>query len=73
MRRRPGVVEPGRVYLHFGSYGTFCLDTETYEIIWQRRDITLQPLARASLLDRDVGGQTHSNDGGSRPAVSHLP
>ena len=35
-----GVVEPGRVYLHFGSYGTFCLDTETYEIIWQRRDIT---------------------------------
>ncbi len=35
-----GVVEPGRVYLHFGAYGTFCLDTETYELIWQRRDIT---------------------------------
>lgn len=34
-----GVVEPGRVYLHFGSYGTFCLDTETFETIWQRRDL----------------------------------
>lgn len=35
-----GVVEPGRVYLHFGAYGTFCLDTETFEILWQRRDLT---------------------------------
>lgn len=34
-----GVVEAGRVYLHFGSYGTFCLDTETFETIWQRRDL----------------------------------
>ncbi|MEX2580159.1 MAG: PQQ-binding-like beta-propeller repeat protein [Verrucomicrobiales bacterium] len=36
-----GVVEPGRVWFHFGSYGTFCLDTETFEILWQRRDFTL--------------------------------
>lgn len=35
-----GVVEPGRVYLHFGAYGTFCLDTESFEMIWQRRDLT---------------------------------
>jgi len=35
-----GVVENGRVYFHFGSYGTFCLDTETYETLWQRRDMT---------------------------------
>lgn len=34
------VVEKGRAYLHFGSYGTFCLDTETFEILWQRRDLT---------------------------------
>ncbi len=33
-------VEEGRVYVHFGSYGTFCLDTVTYEILWQRRDLT---------------------------------
>jgi len=36
-----GVVEPGRVWLHFGAYGTFCLDTETFEMLWQRRDLTL--------------------------------
>lgn len=35
-----GVVEAGRVYLHFGAYGTLCLDTETFEVIWQRRDLT---------------------------------
>lgn len=35
-----GVIEPGRVYLHFGAYGTLCLDTETFETIWQRRDLT---------------------------------
>jgi len=32
-------VEPGRVYVHFGSYGTACLDTETCQLIWQRRDL----------------------------------
>ena len=31
-------IEEGRVYLHFGSYGTTCLDTETGEVIWQRTD-----------------------------------
>lgn len=33
------VGEPGRVYVHFGSYGTACLDTETFEVLWQRRDL----------------------------------
>jgi len=33
------VVEPGRVYVHFGSYGTACLDTETFQAVWQRRDL----------------------------------
>lgn len=32
-------VADGRVYVHFGSYGTACLDAETCETIWQRRDI----------------------------------
>ncbi|MEM7601601.1 MAG: PQQ-binding-like beta-propeller repeat protein, partial [Verrucomicrobiota bacterium] len=35
-----GVIEKGRVYVHFGAYGTLCLNTETYETIWERRDIT---------------------------------
>lgn len=32
-------VEEGRVYIHFGSYGTACLDTKTGEKIWERRDL----------------------------------
>jgi len=33
------VIEPGLLYVHFGSYGTVCLDTNTTEILWQRRDL----------------------------------
>jgi outer membrane protein assembly factor BamB len=33
------VIEPGRVYVHFGSYGTACLDTASGKILWQRRDL----------------------------------
>lgn len=33
------VVEPGRVYVHFGSYGTACLDSDTGEVLWERRDL----------------------------------
>lgn len=33
------VIEPGRVYVHFGSAGTACLDTESGKILWSRRDL----------------------------------
>jgi len=33
------VIEPGRVYVHFGSYGTACLDTATGKVIWKRDDL----------------------------------
>ncbi len=33
------VIEEGRVYLHFGSYLTACLDTTDAKVIWQRRDL----------------------------------
>jgi outer membrane protein assembly factor BamB len=33
------VVEPGRVYVHFGSYGTACLETKTAKVLWQRTDL----------------------------------
>jgi hypothetical protein len=29
-------IEEGRVYVHFGAYGTACLDTQTGSIIWKR-------------------------------------
>ena len=32
-------IEPGRVYVHFGSYGTACLDTSTGKVIWKRDDL----------------------------------
>jgi len=32
-------IEPGRVYVHFGSYGTACLDTSTGKVIWKRDDM----------------------------------
>jgi outer membrane protein assembly factor BamB len=33
------VIEEGRVYLHFGTYGTACLDTKTGKTLWERRDL----------------------------------
>ena len=33
------VVEEGRVWVHFGSYGTACLDASTGKVIWERRDL----------------------------------
>ena len=33
------VIEEGRVYANFGSYGTACIDTATGKTLWSRRDI----------------------------------
>ena len=32
-------LEPGALYVHFGTYGTARLDPETADVVWQRRDI----------------------------------
>ncbi len=32
-------IEPGRVYVHFGSVGTACLDTQTGKVLWKRTDL----------------------------------
>jgi outer membrane protein assembly factor BamB len=32
-------IEEGRVYVHFGSYGTACIDTKSGKVLWQRRDL----------------------------------
>ncbi len=34
-----GILLDGRVIVHFGSYGTACLDTQTFAVLWQRRDL----------------------------------
>ena len=33
------VIEDGRVYVHFGSYGTAALATDTGKVLWTRRDL----------------------------------
>lgn len=32
-------IEAGRVFVHFGSYGTACLETPSGKVLWQRRDL----------------------------------
>jgi outer membrane protein assembly factor BamB len=32
-------IEEGRVYVHFGTYGTACLDTHSGKVLWSRRDL----------------------------------
>ena len=34
----PALAE-GRAYIHFGSYGTACLDSKSGTVIWQKRDL----------------------------------
>jgi len=49
------VIEPGRVYVHFGSAGTACLDTKTARVIWKRTDLPCRhyrgPSASAILFE----------------------
>lgn len=33
------LLEPGRVFVHFGSLGTACLDTADGEVVWKREDL----------------------------------
>jgi outer membrane protein assembly factor BamB len=33
------VLEAGRLYVHFGSFGTACLDTQTGKVLWKRADL----------------------------------
>ena len=32
-------VEKGRIYVHYGSYGTACLDTVSGKVLWKRDDL----------------------------------
>jgi outer membrane protein assembly factor BamB len=33
------VLEPGRVYVHFGTYGTACLDAATAKVLWKETEL----------------------------------
>jgi len=42
------VLETGRAYVHFGSFGTACLNAQTHEVIWQREDLPCRHYRGAS-------------------------
>ncbi len=50
-------IEEGRVYVHFGSYGTACLETATGKVLWSRRDLPCRHYrgpGSSPLLDGDT-------------------
>ena len=36
------VVEKGCAYVHFGTFGVVCLNSETGEVLWQRTDLNCE-------------------------------
>jgi len=50
-------IEDGRIYVHFGSYGTACLDAQTGKKLWERRDLNCNHLNRpgsSPIIDDDT-------------------
>lgn len=47
------VIEAGKLYCHFGSYGTACLDTASRQVQWTNRELVVQ----------------HENGPGSSPVI----
>lgn len=41
-------IEQGRVYVHFGSFGTACLDTDSGKVLWKRDDLPCRHYRGAS-------------------------
>jgi outer membrane protein assembly factor BamB len=50
------VIEDGRIYVHYGTYGTACLDTKSGKNLWERRDLNCDHRVRAGsspIIDGD--------------------
>ena len=50
------IVEDGRIYVHFGTYGTACLNTISGEKLWERRDLNCDHRVRPAsspIIDGD--------------------
>jgi len=50
-------IEDGFIYIHFGTYGTACVDTRTFEVIWTRTDLNcdhMQGAASSPILYKDL-------------------
>jgi len=61
------VIEPGRIYITFGSAGTACIDTRSFHVLWERRDIECNhfrgagssPILFQDLLFMNFDGSDH--------------
>ena len=61
------VIEEGRVYVTFGSPGTACIDTASFKVLWQRRDLECNhfrgagssPILFRDLLIMNFDGSDH--------------
>jgi outer membrane protein assembly factor BamB len=61
------VIEAGRVYITFGSAGTACVDTRSFKVLWERRDIECNhfrgagssPIIFGNLLIMHFDGSDH--------------
>ena len=50
-------IEAGRVYVHFGSDGTACIDTKSGKVLWQRTDLNcdhMQGSASSPIIYQDL-------------------
>ncbi|MDE0086372.1 MAG: PQQ-binding-like beta-propeller repeat protein [Candidatus Poribacteria bacterium] len=50
------IVEDGRIYVHYGTYGTACLDTKTGDKLWERRNLNCDHRVRPAsspIIDGD--------------------
>jgi outer membrane protein assembly factor BamB len=41
-------IEDGFVYVHFGTYGTACIDTHSFQVIWTRTDLNCDHMQGAA-------------------------
>lgn len=59
------VLGPGRAYLCFGNEGLACLDGETFEVVWSRRDLRCDHMEGPGSSPLLHGGRLYVNvDGG---------
>ena len=55
-------IEEGRLYAHFGSHGTWCVDTDTGKVLWERTRPQVRSLPRPGVVADRL----------RRPALPHL-
>jgi outer membrane protein assembly factor BamB len=72
------VIEPGRVYAHFGTFGTACLDTKTVWRVERPKEwySTVEPIVRKAYstpIVIEVGGSAQMISSGSQGCHSYDP